>query len=138
MWVPLNGFGVNAVDLGTFTITGGGSATYTSKNTTMFRLGPLVIYNFRFAVNAAGSGSTNISITNLPKIPTSIGNYMWSGDRGGTGVVRLLARGATNGDVTTFYTVSPSGAIGGPITGADLANGASYSLWATFLSIGAY
>lgn len=91
------------------TVAGGGSATYTTRTGWYYKLGKMVYFNAEFVVGAAGSGTTNVTVT----APSSI--Y-----RGGRQVIPVHARGAYlfglagNGHAYTYET--GSGAVIDQIT----------------------
>jgi hypothetical protein len=58
----------NAPNTYTPTVAGGGSATFTTRAGAWYRLGKIIFLNIYIQVNAAGSGSSNVTIT----APTTI------------------------------------------------------------------
>jgi hypothetical protein len=114
------------------TIVGGGTATYTSRNCRWVQIGRLVVFHVGFVVNAAGSGATNVTITGtgLPSAATAFGA---TGDRGGTGLVRLLYRFTLGGGETQVNEIRNVNA-GSIVTGADLASTAAYNVHGAYIA----
>lgn len=123
-------YGANAFTTWTPTISGGGSATFTARDGFMQRVGKMVFVQAYFSVNAAGSGSTVVTMS-LPISP-------W---RGGVNSRRQnLPGGARDGSVAGAGPISGlvfgggSGAVidrivnsaGTDVTGAMLTAG---SVW---------
>lgn len=109
--VTANELGITGTTFTSYTptVTGGGSATYTTRTGWYYKLGKMVYFNAEFVVGTAGSGTTNVTIT----APSSI--Y-----RGGRQVIPVHARGAYlfglagNGHAYTYET--GSGAVIDQIT----------------------
>lgn len=120
----------------TFTIGGGGTATFSSKSLTWARLGPWVFVRLGFSVTANGSGTTDVNITGTG-LPNSSGNVALWGDRGGVGVVPVYGRGVNSGGEMTItrFLAYPSATA---LDGAALANGASYTLNGVYLTADAF
>lgn len=101
-----------------------GTATYSSRRGWWYRLGPLVIFNAYFVVNAAGSGAGNLTLTapvNLDRVNRQSTFCHTEGlTAGNNGSIEAVA--FTSGAGTTFDRVRNS--TGANLTGADLlANG---------------
>jgi hypothetical protein len=117
------------------TISGGGSATYSGKACDYVQMGHLVVFRIAFAVTANGSGSTGITITDLP-LPAALGNVAAVGDRGGVGVTRLLWRLTNSGDLLTVGAIHNANGFG-LIDGAALVDGANYYCTGAYLAVDA-
>jgi hypothetical protein len=111
-----------------FTISGGGSATFGSKNLTWHRIGDWVFFMISFSVTAAGSGGTTVTITGTG-LPQQAQGARFLGDRGGSGVRPIVFRGTNSGGELTFSQITELTSTGTQTTtGADLANGASFAV----------
>ena len=117
-----------------FTISGGGSATYTGKLCEWISLGRLVVFALSFTVNASGSGGTGVTIasTTMPPASTSSGTATFTGDRSTSVPVRLewRAANATDMDFASIQRID----TGATITGADLASTAVYVVTGAYIS----
>jgi hypothetical protein len=115
----------------TFSVNGGGTATFGSKSLVWARLGPWVFVSISFSVTANGSGATTVTITGTGLPDGATGGHAIL-DRGGTGVQPILCR-LTNsaGELTISrmnrVSVGASYTDQSAIVGADLVNGASYA-----------
>lgn len=117
-----------------FTISGGGSATYTGKLCEWISLGRLVVFALSFTVNAGGSGGTTVTIasTTMPAASTNSGTTTFIGDRSTATPVRLAWRAvnATNMDFASILRLD----TGATITGADLSATAVYTVTGAYIS----
>jgi hypothetical protein len=121
----------------TFAINNGGTATFSSKSLTWSRIGPWVFMRLSFAVTANGSGATTVTVTGTG-LPQSSGTPRIVGDRGGTGVNPVVGRG-TNASGEMTLSIGSLGTAGfSNVTGADLANGASYSFIGCYYTADAF
>ncbi|MFH8483613.1 hypothetical protein [Streptomyces sp. NPDC018055] len=75
------------------TVTGGGSATYTSRTGWYYKLGKMVYFTAEFTVNAAGSGTTTVTITAPSNIHRTSTRQAFSAHAHGIYVSGLLANG---------------------------------------------
>lgn len=100
----LSNIGTTHVD-STFTISGGGSATFDSKSCKWIQIGNWVLIDLYFRSTAAGSGTTDVSIPALA-IPAPISTIRIYGDRGAQGVTGCMARIGTSANVVNFYPIS--------------------------------
>lgn len=124
----------------TFSINNGGTATFSSKSLTWARIGPWVFMRLSFSVTANGSGTSTVTITGTG-LPQSSGTPILWGDRGGTGVMGLEYRGTNAGGEMTLSRIRElnSGSTGAAtVTGADLANGASYTCVGVYYTADAF
>lgn len=118
-----------------FVITGGGSATYTSKYCRYVKIGRLVVFQLGWVVNAAGSGTTNLEITSQDTgLPKAASAFAIVGDRGGTGVTRLIARCVNGTNELTFTTFALVSAPTTALNGSDLAAGASWNFMGSYIA----
>jgi hypothetical protein len=107
-------------------ITGGGSATFTAPVCEWYQVGRVVTCRFSWTVNAAGSGATAIGVT-LAGLPPSQVAFAGAGDRGGVGVVRLLARMSNvSGSLACLSISAMLATTVVALQGADLVSGAAY------------
>lgn len=117
-----------------FAINNGGTATFTSKNLQWQQIGRMVVYKLSFSVSANGSGATSVTITGTG-LPDAAAGGGFPGDRGGTGVVRLSARGVNSGGELTFGNITAhNSASNANVTGADLASGSSYTFCGAYMA----
>jgi hypothetical protein len=114
------------------TVSGGGTATYTSRNCRWIRIGRLVVFSLQFVVNAAGSGATTVTVTGtgLPEAVTSFGV---AGDRQGVAVTRVAARMLNSGGELTVSQIHNLNGFSA-IDGATLASGAGYNLAGAYIT----
>jgi hypothetical protein len=129
--IGLNGTAGSHGSNSTFTISGGGTATFGSKICEWVQIGKMVVFRLSFSVTANGSGATSVTIgsTGLPGTPTT--NAI-DGDRGGTGVVPLSWRGS--GTPMGFSRILEMGG-GTTVTGANLVSGAGYTAVGAYISV---
>ncbi|MFJ9799815.1 hypothetical protein [Streptomyces sp. NPDC101145] len=93
-------------------VAGGGTATYSSRTGWYWKLGKLVFFNCEFTVNAAGSGTSIVTVT----APTAI-------DRSSRQVMPLHAKGAwTSGMAANGNAVSLETGSGNVIDHLSLSN----------------
>jgi hypothetical protein len=109
-----------------FTLTGEGSATSSGKVATWYQIGKLVYVNFSMTITANGSGGTTVSTSTPSGLPLPTRATGLYGNRSGVGVGALYARLATSGSIDQFRPIASGGTA--VITGADLANGATYQV----------
>jgi hypothetical protein len=124
----------NAYTTFTPTVTGGGSAAFSTRTGWRTRIGNNIFYGMYFVVSTAGSGGTAISITGAINV-----------DRTTRQVLLAHCDGLTagnNGACTLLSLTGGSGAVwdrlrnstNGNITGADLSNGGVISITGWFRS----
>ena len=90
------------------------------------QIGKLVYVNFTFTVTAAGSGASNVGTSAPSGLPAPVRTTGLMGNRFGVGVQPLYARLTTSGAIDQFRNLSGSGT--NLVTGADLADGATYQV----------
>lgn len=111
-----------------FTITNGGTATFSNKDLRWQRIGAFVMFHLAFSVTAAGSGASNVGITSTG-LPPAVNNltYRQMGDRSGTGPTAVAFRFTVGSSELQLNAMTNLSGFTN-ITGADLANGATYQV----------
>lgn len=112
----------------TFTVAGGGTATFTGKSVTWQRIGRIIVFSLEFSIGVAGSGATVVTITGTG-LPASNTVTYAMGSRGGVGVLAIAARFGTAGNFDQVKIVDSNTSV----TGADLAAGAAYRFVGAYL-----
>jgi hypothetical protein len=121
-------FGI-VTDNTTFTISGGGSATYSGKHIRWVQFGLIVCVWFGFTVTANGSGSTTVGVTSTGLPNPAPGAFRLIGDRSVVNVNAINVRFGSVGEILAIARVSGGAAFqdSSAITGADLVSGQVYS-----------
>jgi hypothetical protein len=117
---------------GSITINNKGAATTSTAYCEWVQIGKLVVAHIQFTFNHVGSGSSTVTVDT--DLPPPVGNGRILADRGGTGVAQILGRfinSGGNGQISTMDTVT---APTSHLTGADLADGASYSFHFAYIT----
>jgi hypothetical protein len=115
-------------------VNNGGTATFSSTLCRWQQIGNSVIFRITVIVSANGSGAVGLTVDGTG-LPLAAGNVAVSGDRGGVGVNRLVARLVNVGAELTIGTMSLFSAAPTALTGADLANGATYTFHGAYLTV---
>lgn len=132
---------MNAADIYTakgvktnFTISGGGSATFGSKEARYVQIGKVVLFTVTFTVTANGSGGTAVTTGTLDFPTSDLSPITYIGDRGVTGVQPIAARMAngTGFELSGIKVLTATG-TSATLTGADMVNTAKYSWSGIFL-----
>jgi hypothetical protein len=106
------------------TMTGAGTATFSTRTGWWQRVGPMIFFNATFITSAIGTGTATIAITAPTAIDRTVQQVVTGHIAGTAGVNGTVAGIAlTTGTSTTIDRIRTS--TGANITGADLANGAS-------------
>lgn len=106
------------------TMTGAGTAAFSTRTGWFMRFGDMIFFDAYFVTSTVGTGTATIAITTPTAVDRSAQQTITghiAGTAGVNGTVAALA--FTSGTGTTLDRIRTN--VGGNITGADLANGAS-------------
>lgn len=116
-------------------LNNGGSATWLQRDGFYYRIGKLIFTRMFFAVNAAGSGSTALTLTGPPPVIDRGGAsdrqiLMFSDTSGGTGRMGVVtANAGGSGNVwDTIYIIPAGGGAMVQMTGANINTGGFYTI----------
>lgn len=121
---PLHRHGPQSSGSGVNTVSGHGSATISANSFDYEVWGRIVLYRASVTFSSVGTGSTGVAI--LTGCPQPGVTFTATGDRGGTGVARLLARGAVSGGFLNLLNLAVHGTPTSLI-GTDIAAGSTYA-----------
>lgn len=121
-----------ALNTGSITVNNKGSATFSTAYCEWTQIGKLVVAHIQLSASANGSGSTALTIDT--DLPAPHGNGLATGDRGGTGVVRLVARVVASGGNVQLTNLWNLAAVGTNLTGADIVSGATWSFHFSYIA----
>lgn len=107
----------------TFSISGGGSATFGSKLCRWFQIGKIVVFRIGFSVTGNGSGSSDVTVGSFTGMPGAASTCRIWGDRGGTGVTPIVGR--FSGGTPSISAIDQLS--GTRVIGSGLVSGASYT-----------
>lgn len=121
-----NLIGSNNVTTFTPTIGGGGSATFSERSGRYYQVGKLVFISFWFKVNAAGSGTSNVSVSGGPNIDRSQRQVLPGDTVRGSFPQGISLLSLTSGSGNTWDRIRMSH-TNANITGSDLLNGYEFA-----------
>jgi hypothetical protein len=117
---------------GAITINNKGTATTSAAYCEWLAIGKLVVAHVLFTFNHVGSGTSTVTVDT--DLPPPVGNARILADRGGTGVAQILGRFINSGGHGQISTMDTVGAPSSHLTGADMADGASYSFHFAYIT----
>jgi hypothetical protein len=123
----LETYGGNTFTFFTPTVTGGGTATFTTLTGLWERVGKMIFVNIYIVVNAAGSGATAISVAAPTVVARSQRQVMHAhgGGLGGPGAGEYTALCFTTGAGAVIDRITRGGV---DLTGANLSAGATIAI----------